>query len=315
MKRLGQFVGTTSLYAAAAVLMLGAVAKFFMPGAGLAVGPHHIFSPFVVLAVATVECLLGWWLLRGWLPGTARFTAIVVFTVFGLLQVYNVLSENTSCGCFGTFTVPPAWMVAFDTLIVAGLTLGRPPRRRASRPARAEFACVPLALAICIWLGVSQWGAAYQMLQLHVGPTHGIIIGRGMGVHWDMISPKLPLRKLWVFQRMDPPGVLDEGRWVVFFSRSNCPRCSEVRQSFVNLPPLLPAWNFAIVDVAGPGLPGTFAEGMAGIVPFRLPGFDSEGPVAWSLRIPAILVIEDDRLKGVYYDKNTLKKDLLRSSP
>lgn len=100
----------------------------------------HIADPFDPPALETAsqvswEWLLGLLLVLGLMPRFTWLAAVCTFAVFVAIAGQAWLSGDESCGCYGSFHVPPAITLAIDLALIIALLLSFPP---APRPARSK---------------------------------------------------------------------------------------------------------------------------------------------------------------------------------
>jgi hypothetical protein len=107
---------------AAAVLLLAAALKFWP----VLTDSSSQESPWTTVALASVELLLGVWLLSGRAPRWGRIAALGCFAVFFNFSLLQVLQRVPSCGCFGKAQVQATAVAALDFLMVLALLASSP---------------------------------------------------------------------------------------------------------------------------------------------------------------------------------------------
>lgn len=89
------------------LLLLAAALKIH----GLAVDPLSqdglIFSPWLHIVIIETELLLGLWLFSRLAVKPAWFMAVCMFVLLTAISLYQVLTGQASCGCFGKVHVNP----------------------------------------------------------------------------------------------------------------------------------------------------------------------------------------------------------------
>jgi hypothetical protein len=111
------------------LILLGAAALKFQ-GLSAGVLPRNLLftSPQLVLLTIEVEALLGLWLLSGLALRAAWWAGTFFFVLLAAVSLYQGVTGQESCGCFGELQVSPWWSFAIDVAAVAGLVWFRPPR-------------------------------------------------------------------------------------------------------------------------------------------------------------------------------------------
>jgi hypothetical protein len=168
------------------------------------------------------EIVLGCWLISGWARRLAWLAALACFIVFCGVTAWEHFSGYASCGCFGTFKVPP-WktLVVVDIPSVALLLLFRPrsdkPRfdLRWTRPAAAVL-LVGLAAAV---------GSAIPVLR-YTPPKvadDGRITGAGETVLLEpeeWVGKELPIARY-----IDVAEEISRGEWTAVLVHDTCVGC------------------------------------------------------------------------------------------
>jgi hypothetical protein len=179
-------------------------------------------SPLAVVASIWLEVALGCWALVALHSRVAKGVLAACFTVFAAFALTSVVSNATSCGCFGMLRIPPWIMLAADAVTVAALLLSRVPKSTSSvltHPRRATFAGA-VAILLAVTLSVNFVRRLPQKLDVsslgrlvvleprdwvdHVFPLTGYI-------GWDVAEPTLM-----------------EGDWLVVLHRRSCPACQDL---------------------------------------------------------------------------------------
>jgi hypothetical protein len=97
---------------------------------GLAISPlprvGWFAEPWVQLAVAEWELILGLWLISGANPFSSWLAAVATFLSFAGVSAYLGAVGVASCGCFGTIHASPWWAFAIDLAAIVMLAIGRP---------------------------------------------------------------------------------------------------------------------------------------------------------------------------------------------
>lgn len=90
-------------------LLLIAAAGLKLYGLRVSAMPHlgWFSQPWVQLAAAEWELILGLWLLSGSHPQASWFAALVTFVAFAGVSAYLGFSGVASCGCLGAVQASP----------------------------------------------------------------------------------------------------------------------------------------------------------------------------------------------------------------
>src|SRR5205823_117101 len=83
--------------------------------------------------------VLGVWLLWGRKPVGAWAAAVATFGCFAGTSLYLGWEGQTSCGCFGNFSVHPWYAFGIDLAALAALLLGRPDLRFLWERSRSDW--------------------------------------------------------------------------------------------------------------------------------------------------------------------------------
>lgn len=117
-------------------VLLVAAAGLKLYGLGVSAVPRvgWFSQPWVQLAAAEWELVLGAWLLSGVAPRLSWVAALVTFAAFAAVSGYLGWVGVASCGCFGAVEASPWWAFGVDVAAVALPVASRPPARSAPVP-------------------------------------------------------------------------------------------------------------------------------------------------------------------------------------
>lgn len=176
------------------------------------------------LALAMGEIAFAWWLIVGIWPVISWWIALSVFIGFLGFSLDRALMGETSCGCFGTWSVPPWYMVAFDTAAIVLLLCVPPPRSAGGRWFLRLFSIAILTSVTigAVWF-TNQRGVVGDDKSTLVISDNTI---KGQPDTWvGQLFPLIPY--------CDIGSRLERGDWVVMLYHRDCPQCQEA------LPPFL----------------------------------------------------------------------------
>ena len=129
------------LLLAAALLKLGGRDVSAVPQVG------WFSAPWLQVAAAEWEILLGLWLISGLARRAASLAGLVTFVVFAGVSGTLGWQGVASCGCFGTIQASPWWAFGID--IAAILLLG------VSRPRADHSPRMPAGVAVAVLIAVA----------------------------------------------------------------------------------------------------------------------------------------------------------------
>src|SRR5579872_5657235 len=118
--------------------------------------PDIFHNNTILAGIIQMEILLGLWLVIGGQTYIRFVAAIICFSLFAAVAVYEALHTLPSCGCFGNVKVPPAITAGFDISAVTVLWLTRPRDNFAENPALSGRRCV-IGIIMAITTAVVLW--------------------------------------------------------------------------------------------------------------------------------------------------------------
>jgi Protein of unknown function (DUF1573) len=126
------------------------------------------------LFLVELEACLGLWLLTGFRWRVARYLAIIAFTMFAGVNVWQISQGEQSCGCFGIIRVDPHVVLVFDFFCVGALAISKP--RATFAPADTARRKVP-------------WARRFEVMVVSCG---SIMLAGGLAAH-ALYSPPADL--------------------------------------------------------------------------------------------------------------------------
>jgi hypothetical protein len=131
--RTSYFTGFNSVrIALGLVLLIAAGLKGYEFATEPAVRVGLFESRWFLIGLIELEFSFGVWLLLGIYPRIALRIAILLFAMFTVISLFQVVLGKSSCGCFGTFSLSPWVTFLFDVLATFSLL-----RCRSSKPCQA----------------------------------------------------------------------------------------------------------------------------------------------------------------------------------
>ena len=149
LRRTGSSMNAVALKLAGGLLVLAGGLKglyFLWDPASLSLA----FPSLLFIVLVGLEFLLGLLLLSGVRQTFTWCATMLVFVVFTVTSLIQLVIAADSCGCFGPLPTPPWLVLLIDILVVGCLTYGRPPC--VSSPFKlSEFQKREVGLAITVW--------------------------------------------------------------------------------------------------------------------------------------------------------------------
>ena len=245
----GRWTGYDVVRVALGLVLLAAAA---LKAHQLATGPvaetNLLDSRWFLMIEVEFELLFGLWLLFGAYPRLTWAAALLLFTTFVAVSLFQIVSGEASCGCFGKVPVNPWYTFAFDAAAVLALLLCRPSARETLAKTGARFP-KPRALAVvALWLiaGIPAAIAMASYTPAAVDPS-GDILGTDNLV---VLEPEIWVGKPFPLVRhIDVGEPLAQGKWIVLLY----PGCREAMPHYVELSRYLaqkPDWpKIALIEL------------------------------------------------------------------
>ncbi len=246
------------------------------------------------------EIAMGLWLLSGLCRRLTWATSLAYFTCFCFVTLYETLSGESSCGCFGRVEVDPRFTLMLDVSMVAALVVFRPGMAAAPAPSHRGVRLIATILATV---------TAGALAGIAMGSYRQPAASGGTLVETDGLIILEPQK--WVGQPFPLAGHIDVGRqlmsgtWIVLLYRHGCPTCSKA----------LPVYRKMATDFAGSGRSVAFIE----VPPYGEP-IRQEGPGLWGrledtkewfVTTPAVIVVEDGRVVAGWQGQAPGSKEIL----
>jgi hypothetical protein len=135
-----------------------------------------ILDTHLYTVLAGWEVLLGLWVLSGWSSHVSRWAVAATFGCLAAVSGYLRWLGVADCGCFGDVPMSPWWVFALDVGVVIASCLVKPPARRATDWAAADFA-VPAGTGLAL-LAVAYFASvwAYGSLGVAVARLRGEVV-------------------------------------------------------------------------------------------------------------------------------------------
>ncbi|HET6574025.1 MAG TPA: DUF1573 domain-containing protein [Fimbriiglobus sp.] len=166
-----------------------------------------ILDPHLYTLLAGWELLLGLWVLSGWSAHFSRWVVAVTFGFLATVSGYLGWLGVADCGCFGDVSVSPWWVFGLDVGILVASCLTRPPARRATDWAAADFAApAGIALALIV-IAYSAGVWAYGSLGVAVARIRGEVVVADPDVvdYGEATRGETRIRRVTVWNFSDTP--------------------------------------------------------------------------------------------------------------
>ena len=213
--RVGRWTGYDAVrFALGAVLLAAAVLKAHQLATGPVAETNLLHSRWFLMIEVEFELLFGLWLLAGARPRPTWTAALLLFIALAGVSLYQIVSGEASCGCFGKVPVNPWFTFAFDVVAVMALLCWRPPGRSTPAGTGGRFQKLRPLAVVALWLIV---GIPAAIAMGSYTPTavnsSGDILGEDSLVVLDpetWVGKPFPLSK-----HVDVGERLAEGKWIV----------------------------------------------------------------------------------------------------
>ena len=176
------------------------------------------------IPLATILLVEGEWLGSILLSGNvcnkaAWACAVTSFAVFGSTALARGFSGDSSCGCFGRWSVNPFLTAALDSALVLLLVCCRPKVRLPGQRQR-------VVMALAIWLAVGLPAALAMGKSLNASGKQGDSFGHG---RIALLKPETWTGNVFpLLGYIDIGRALQSGEWRVILYHHDCPKCREV---------------------------------------------------------------------------------------
>jgi hypothetical protein len=157
--------------------------------------------------------------LRAW-PKAAESAGLLLFVYLSGIAVIGTVRGVSDCGCFGSLSLPPGLLLAFDVVSAGALLWGLSRRFGGIPNWTPPF---PIGLVVGLWLGLATGSALYPRLGNTTRSLYREAIEAAESVILD--TSELANRKLSLLAFIRIDADLSQGRWKLILARAGCPRC------------------------------------------------------------------------------------------
>lgn len=105
---------------------------------------RHAFNVLVI----NLEFLLALWIISTVTPSLCWLTTVTVFLCFAAVSLYQALTGQSSCGCFGKIPIHPWISFSLDLFVLAMLVLSKPTFQELTEVLRTNIGKISRTLAI-----------------------------------------------------------------------------------------------------------------------------------------------------------------------
>jgi hypothetical protein len=215
-----------------AVLLFAAAMKAYFPLSPPGARAEWLSSPWVTLLAIEAEIVIGLWLLSGQCRLGAWYAALICFSIFSVVTLFQALSGAESCGCFGGLHTSPWLTLTFDVVAVAALIALRPraghTMRAVSRPG------ILITSVMAFFLMLSAGWLAFARMPKALSAEDGLTVQGKLVLlePKDWIGKEFPLTGY-----VDIGSGLSTGRWLVMLYHADCPVCQEAMPQIGRMAP------------------------------------------------------------------------------
>ena len=192
----------------------------------------------ITATLIIAEILLAFWLISNWRSSLARIVSICVFTCFFFATAFKVASNDTSCGCFGVFEIPPIITLFVDVVVLGLLWAWRPAGGNGELKVSLLIAAAVSIAALLIPVFNFSTSSLADTGQI-LGDSDLIIIDSA-----EWVGKPLPLVNF-----IEGDSAYQKGDWEMILYHEDCPVCQRLinaalnassgpkRRLFVEIPP------------------------------------------------------------------------------
>lgn len=172
------------------------------------------------------EIALAWFLLSGVRPRSCRNIALATFVGFACVSLYLAVTGVGSCGCFGSWHVPPGITMAVDLLLAFLLWCWQPAFVADQEHPYRETLAVLKASILPVAVLVALTGHRLVTLLTESSPSDSIMILEPE----TWIGLRCPL-----LQHIDIGPSIEHGSWRVVLYHHDCSQCQAVLPRYKQL--------------------------------------------------------------------------------
>lgn len=201
------------------------------------------------------EIILGCWLLSGWRPRWANWTAVATFTTFLIVTMVRIAQGHDSCGCFGGgLEINPRIMLGLDAAIAGILCLAA---LKGTCPTSSSWrVLLSLGLVMPLLVGTSAWWMSRYSADMVM--TEGDLSESEINL---ILEPDAWVgREFPLFSHIDVGDALRTGSWLIVLYQYDCDHCIEtipyLEAEGVRLEEATSGQGLAMIEIAPYANPG-----------------------------------------------------------
>ncbi len=250
---------------------------------------HALGTRLWQFALIEFEVLLAAWLLSGVLPVYCRRVVFSAFAVYACYALYLGITGAESCGCFGRAKLSPWWTCGIDGVMLQLLWRWIPSARHARLGHLLGVGMAPAIVGTVL--------IAITAAQPRTASADGIVFADNFVV----LEPEKWLGKPFpLFEHLESPDGLRQGRWKLLFYHNDCPKCRASLQSYeataARVDRTLDDVKIALVEVP-PYTSETCHKSSERMTYLRL-----KDEYEWFLTTPCEITLQNGRVLGIVLD-------------
>jgi len=210
------------------VLAAAAAMKAYELGTEPVLHTGFLWSRPLLIALVECELLFAAWLLSGLRPRLTWLLLLLCFSGFACVTLYQAITRQPSCGCFGKVDVNPWYTLAFDLFALAALVRWRPRAPKLpSHLAQRQLATIVAAIVVLLTAGAGYFMLQYSPVALaesgHIGEGNDLVV----------LEPESWVgRQFPLLEYIDITEELEDGRWIVILYSHDCSSCHETIRKY-----------------------------------------------------------------------------------
>lgn len=176
------------------------------------------------------EIVLGLLVLLGVWKAVVMRLAAAAFFAFACVSLYKLLTGAPTCGCLGSYSVPPSCMLVIDLAAAVALMSSRPPWGAGSFAAVRQvlFAVGLVCGTAGLVRSMEHWQSQYEF---HEG-SRWEVFPHAIRDFAALAPGDWAGRTLPIGEHVDIWRKLQRGKWVVLLYRANCAECSQLIRAY-----------------------------------------------------------------------------------
>lgn len=259
------------------LILLGAAIAKCVSGYEDVASQASTFQGALGLVEPVAEAVFGLWLLGSRLPRLSWLAAVLLFSIFLGISVFNVVTNGPSCRCFGAYSPPPVKMLLLNLAVLTALILWHPDYRGALFCRHSIVAIILLGLPSVAALASGHWSPLSHPLEARSVSPRAVRV----------LKPREWLGKRFgLFESLSTEFAVahSSGTTVLLFHRLDCAACVVELKQLQQLEREHDV-RAAVIRVSPSGVG---QRSMGGLSVDNLPG-----NVEWVVQTPLVVFLKD----------------------